>query len=177
MKNSQLSRLIRLFAMPAVLILLGLILIAAPDYAAMLCARVISVILTASGIGYGVIALLGGPSRRAVRIVTAAFCLILGSALLTNPLILAANIGRVLGITLAFEGIQSLAKHSTGKPMALLTLAGAVVLITAPMTASRLVFTLCGTVVVAIGIAQLLERLRRGRWNREEDDPNIIDAL
>lgn len=175
MRNSKFSELIRLFAMPVVIVVLGAVLVLAPDYAAILAARIISYILTALGIGYGIAAVTGGTSRRIGRIITAAFCLILGSALLINPLILAANIGRVLGVVLAVEGISNLVRHSAAKPTALLTLVAAVILVMAPLTASRLVFTLCGVLLLVIGIAQLLERIRRRPLN--PGDTNIIDAL
>lgn len=176
MNKTELTGLIRLIALPLVLILLGIILVLFPDTAAILAARVISWILTAVGIGYAAAAFLGSGSRT-LRIITAAFCLILGSALLINPLILAANLGRVLGILLAFEGFQNLTRHSAGKPMALLTLLSALILILAPMTASRLVFVLCGLILLVIGIAQLLERLRRRKLTGGSGKSNIIDAL
>ena len=51
------------------------------------------------------------------------------------------------------------------------------VLILMPMSASRLVFTLCGVAVLAIGGMMLLDRIQGRRWITEGDDPNIIDAL
>ena len=45
------------------------------------------------------------------------------------------------------------------------------------MTASRLVFTLCGIAVLVIGGMMLFDRIRGRRWLNEGDDPNIIDAL
>ena len=174
MNYSKISGLVRRFAMPAVLILLGAVLVLAPDYAATVAARIISWILTLVGIGYGIAAFLG-EKRRVLRVLTAALCLSLGSALLINPLILAANLGRVLGVVLAVEGISNLTKGSAAKPTALLTLVAAFLLISAPMTASRMVFLLCGLLLLAIGIAQLLERIRRARL--DAGDPNIIDAL
>ena len=51
------------------------------------------------------------------------------------------------------------------------------ILILLPMTASRLVFTLCGIAVLVIGGVMLLDRIRGRRWLHEGDDPNIIDAL
>ena len=44
-----------------------------------------------------------------------------------------------------------------------------------PMTASRLLFGLCGLAVTVVGIFMLLDRLRRKL--PAGDDPNIIDAL
>jgi uncharacterized membrane protein HdeD (DUF308 family) len=177
MNYSKISGLVRMFAMPVVLILLGAVLLAAPDYAAVLAARIISWILTLLGIGYGIAALAGSAKRRVTRVLTAALCLSLGSALLINPLILAANLGRVLGVVLAVEGISNLVKHSARKPTALLTLLAAFILVMAPMTASRLVFSLCGLVVTILGILMLLDRLRPRRLSGGKDDPNIIDAL
>ena len=52
-----------------------------------------------------------------------------------------------------------------------------VVLLLLPMTASRLVFTLGGVAVTAIGIFMFADRIRGHRWLDAGDDPNIIDAL
>ena len=52
-----------------------------------------------------------------------------------------------------------------------------VVLILLPMTTSRLMFSLCGLVVLIIGIVMLLDRLRDRKRLNEPEDPNIIDAL
>lgn len=176
MRKTEITGLVRVLAMPLLLILLGIILVLAPDTAAIVAARVISWILTAVGIGYAVAAFAGSGSR-VLRIITAAFCLVLGSSLMINPLILAANLGRVLGIVLAFEGFQDLMRHRSGRPMALLTLLSATILILAPMTASRLVFVLCGLLLLVIGIAQLLERLRRRKLTGGSGKSDIIDAL
>ncbi len=51
------------------------------------------------------------------------------------------------------------------------------ILLLLPMTTSRLVFSLCGLVVLGLGIVMLLERLRLRRLLDEGDDPDIIDAL
>ena len=53
------------------------------------------------------------------------------------------------------------------------TLLGAI-LVLMPMTASRLVFSLCGLVVTVVGIVMLLDRLRKPRL---KDGGDIIDAL
>ena len=52
----------------------------------------------------------------------------------------------------------------------------ALALILLPMTASRMVFSLCGFVILAVGGGMLAERVWEKK-NREDDDPNIIDAL
>lgn len=178
MKRNDFFALLQLCAMPVILMVLGLILLLNPDSAAVLVSTVIAWILLCSGVGYGLYGILGGSYRRVTRLLTGVFCLALGGMLLGNPLFLARNIGRVLGIVLAVEGIENLRNHSVSKAMAILTLVGAVVLVLAPMTASRLVFSLCGLILLVIGAAQLAERLRRRRLNGGSgDDPNIIDAL
>ena len=49
-------------------------------------------------------------------------------------------------------------------------------LILLPMTASRMVFSLCGVVLLVVGGGMLAERIWEKK-NWEDDDPNIIDAL
>lgn len=176
MDKSDFARLFRLFAMPAVLILLGSVLLLLPDTAAALAARLISYLLTGTGIVWAIAAVTGPRSKRLRRILPAVLCLLLGGTLAANPLILAAHIGRILGLALAFEGVQNLLRHSAGTPTAVLTLLAAAVLLLAPMTASRLVFRLCGLLLLVIGIVQLTERLRRRNILTSGNTPNIIDA-
>ena len=52
-----------------------------------------------------------------------------------------------------------------------------VALVLLPMTASRLVFSLAGLVVLVVGVVMLLDRLRNRRRLEASSDPNIIDAL
>ena len=177
MKKTDILELIRQFAMPALLMVLGVILLLNPDSAAIVIARIIGWILSVAGTGYGIYALLGGSHRRTGRIVTAVICLILGTVLLANPLILARNIGRVLGVMLAVEAVQIFWKNSGSRSMGTLTMVGAIVLVTAPMAASRLVFSLCGLILLCIGGAQLMDKLRRRKLGRGKDKPDIIDAL
>ena len=52
----------------------------------------------------------------------------------------------------------------------------AVALVLSPMTLSRLVFALCGLVVLFIGVGMLVDRLKQ-RKRLSGGDSNIIDAL
>jgi len=167
---------VNLYGVPVTLVLAGVILLLNPDSAAILIAKLLGWILSVSGVGYGIYALLGGTRGRAGRILTAVVCLLLGSVLLANPLILARDIGRFLGIMLAVEGGQILHRGSGSRGMGILTLVGAVILVLAPMTASRLVFSLCGLILICIGAGQLLDRGRRKKLEKAEK-PDIIDAL
>lgn len=177
MKKKDFEYILNTFAMPVLLMILGLVLLVNPDSAAIVIAKILGWVLSASGIFYGIYTVIGDARRRTGRIVTAVFCLILGSMLLSQPLILARNIGRVLGILLAVEGVQILRKNTGSKMLGILTLVGAVVLVMAPLTASRLVFSLCGLILLCIGGAQLLERLRKKKLGKGPDKPDIIDSL
>ena len=177
MKKKDLEVLFETFAMPVILMVLGLILLINPDSAAIVVAKLFGWLLSLCGIFYGLYAVIGDRRRRTGRIVTAIFCLILSSVLHANPLILARNIGRVLGILLALEGVQILRKNSGSRMMGVLTFIGAIILVTAPLTASRLVFSLCGLILLCIGGGQLLERIRRKKLGKGPDKPDIIDAL
>ena len=57
----------------------------------------------------------------------------------------------------------------------LITVVG-IILVVLPMTTSRLVFSLCGVVVLLVGVGMLLDRIRdRKRLKAPKDD--IVDAL
>ena len=103
----------------------------------------------------------------------------MGGWLTNNPLALAAWVGRFVGILLVVDGIQDIIHlKNQGQRFALsliVTVVGAV-LILLPMTTTRLVFSLCGGVVLIIGIVMLLDRLK-GRKQLNSGDSNIIDAL
>lgn len=177
MKKKDLEYILNTFTMPVLLMVLGLVLLLNPDSAAVLIARILGWILSLAGIGYGIYAFIGETRRRTGRIVAAVVCLVLSSVLHANPLILARNIGRVLGILLALEGAQILLKSTGSRMLGILTLVGAVILVMAPLAASRLVFSLCGLILLCIGGAQLLERLRKKKLGKGTDKPDIIDAL
>lgn len=177
MKKKNFEYILNTFGIPVALMAFGLILLLNPDSAAIVITKILGWILSISGLFYGIYAVIGDEHRRTGRFISAVIFLILGSVLQFNPLILARNIGRFLGILLAVEGGHILHKNVGSKMMGILTLVGAVVLVMAPLTASRLVFSLCGLVLICIGGAQLLERLRKQKLRKGSDKPDIIDAL
>ena len=86
---------------------------------------------------------------------------------------LAAFIGRFIGLLIAARGIRDLSMGYS-RILALITTAVGAVLVVLPMTTSRLVFSACGLVVLLIGIGMLMDRLKH---NKYLDDGDIIDAL
>lgn len=161
------------FGMPVTMIVLGTVLIVSPDTASALISKIIGWILTAAGIGSGIGALVSS-NKRVSKIFWALICLAIGGVLVAQPLLLAKNIGRFLGILLAIEGGDTL--RNSSKILGWIILAAAAALIFAPMSASRLVLSLCGVIVLVIGIATLADRAKGyKRLNGSKDD--IIDAL
>lgn len=176
-KNNTFSKLERVLA-PVLLILLGAVLTFSPDYASAMIAKILAWVFLAVGIGY-VIASLTSRGSVAGKVIFALFFLAIGGWLLKNPLLLAAGIGRFVGIVLVIRSARDVfdSNYRGGKVLSLAALAVGVVLIVLPMTTSRLVLSLCGIVVLIIGIAMLFDRLRGRRRLNPPEDPDIIDAL
>ena len=178
MKKHDIGAWISLLASPVALIVLGLVLLFRPDSASALVAAVLGWCLTAAGICLAVAAF-ATREGTAPKVLGALACLAVGVWLLKNPLLLAAGIGRLVGILLLIRGIQDLlsSNYGRGKVLSLITALLGLVLILLPMTTSRVVFSLCGLVVLVVGITMLIDRLRLRRLMGGDDDPNIIDAL
>ena len=178
MKKHDLLHLLYQLTSPVALMLLGLILTFRPDTASALLSRLLGWGLVLAGICTGLGAVFGKKGQVGKGVMAVGF-LTIGGFLMRNPLILAAGIGRMLGILLIFRGIRDgmlFRRNGHGRLLALITVAVGIVLTVLPMTTSRLIFSLCGVVVLAIGTAMLVDRLK-GRRYPEDRDPNIIDAL
>lgn len=179
MKKENIRPVLDLLLTPALLIALGLILLLNPDSASVLIAKVLGWVLIAVGIGFGISALLTGHNQIGKGITAVAFVL-LGGWLAKNPLFLAAWIGRIVGALLVIDALQDIAQAKRRGDRYLLPLivaAVGVILVVLPMTTSRLVFSLAGLVVLTVGVAMLLDRLKNRRRLDSAKDPDIIDAL
>ena len=182
MKKENISSLVSRFLMPVLLMVLGLVLLFNPDTASALIARLLGLTLVAVGIILGVSAI-SSPGGQAGKGIASVLFVVVGGWLAGNPLMLAAWIGRLVGILLVIGGLQDISqcrRRGVRFVMPLVTAIVGVVLVVRPMTTSRLVFSLCGLVVLVTGIAMFLDRLKgRNRLEGpgEPEDPNIIDAL
>ena len=178
MKNNSFLNLLYRLASPIAVTLLGLLLLINPDSASVLIARILGWGLTVVGIGFGIAAILDRDNR-VRKGITAVFFACAGGTLTANPLLLAAWIGRFIGVLIAIRGVRDLLLHSSygySRMLALITTAVGALLVVLPMTTSRLVFSVCGLVVLAIGIGMLLDRLKNRNYLPKGKD-NIIDAL
>ena len=178
MNKEKISRLIGQLWMPVGLILLGLVLLFNPDSASALISKLLGWVLIAFGIGFG-IAAIASEHGRAGKVIAAIALAVAGGWLTRNPLALAAWVGRFVGVLLVIDGVQDMfSLRRQGRRFVLplaVTVIGAV-LVLLPMTTTRLVFSLCGGVVLVIGIVMLIDRLRgQKRLGGGKDD--IIDAL
>lgn len=176
-KEKVFSLISRLWA-PVALMVLGLVLLFNPDSASALIAKLLGWVLIAFGIGFGIAALTGEEGRTGKAIAAVALAVV-GGWLTNNPLALAAWIGRFVGVLLVLDGVQDIAQaRKQGERFVLpliVTVVGAV-LILLPMTTTRLVFSLCGAVVLIIGIVMFVDRLR-GNRRLNSGGSDIIDAL
>ena len=179
MKKQDLLSLVKLLLVPILLILLGLILVVNPDTASALISAVIGYVLIFSGICAGIAAVFSHTGKVGKGI-AAAVLVIVGGWLTMHPLWLTAWISRFLGMLIMVNsGMDLIYAWKQKRNVVFYAAATAIgaVLILLPMTASRLVFTLCGIAVLVIGAVMLLDRIRGRRWLKEGDAPNIIDAL
>ena len=116
-------------------------------------------------------------------LITPVVLILLGLVLMFSPDSASALIAKVLGwgvigILLLLRGGRDLFQSVSrgGKILAAIVAVLGIVLIVLPMTTSRVVFSLCGVVLLIVGIAMLAERLRERRY-LDGGDSNIIDAL
>ena len=178
MKKNSIPDILVQLASPVAVILLGALLVVNPDSASVLIARIVGLVLTVIGIGFGIAAIFN--RDKAIRKGAAAVLFAgTGGILSANPLLLAAFIGRIIGLLIAVRGIRDLLLHSSygySRILALITTVVGAILVLLPMTTSRLVFSLCGLVVLLIGIGMLVDRLKQ-RKRLSGGDSNIIDAL
>ena len=176
MKKQEILSAVQLYLAPVLVILLGLLLLISPDTASALISKILGGALSLVGFVLAAIALFG--NRRVGKLIFALAIVACGGILSANPLLLASFAGRIVGILLLVDGIGDMINaHRQGirglMPL-LVTILGAI-LVLMPMTASRLLFGLCGLAVTVVGFFMLLDRLRRKL--PAGDDPNIIDAL
>ncbi|MBR4991186.1 MAG: DUF308 domain-containing protein [Oscillospiraceae bacterium] len=179
MKKQDILSLIQLLLVPALLILLGLILVVNPDTASVLISKLLGYALTLGAVGAGLAAVFSH-SGRVRKGICAVVLAMVGGWLMMHPLWLTAWVSRFLGILIMVNSGMDLVyalkcRHNVIFHAAATAIGALLVLM--PMSASRLVFTLCGVAVLVIGILMLLDRIRGRRWLQGGDDPNIIDAL
>lgn len=177
MKKNVLLQMLYELASPIAMILAGLVLVFCPDAATVLISKLLGWAITASGIGFGIGAIFNR-SKAISRGVTSVGLVCIGGFLMANPLVLAAFLGKIIGLLILLRGLRELfLAHSRGYGLILagVVTAAGFALILLPMTASRLLFSGCGVVILVSGVMMLLNKFRHRCL--PPDKPDIIDAL
>ena len=185
MKKMDFLQILNTYVIPSLIIALGCILLLHPDSASALIAKLIGWILV---IGGGAAALTGlrENNKTPAGLILAVAALAGGIWLLTHPMMLASVLGRFLGAALLYWGGREVwavyqlrrAGNSAAWPMPATVIAAAgLILFFLPLSASRLLFRVVGLVVAALGISELLRRLKGRKYLDDGSGPDIIDAL
>lgn len=172
---NDLKKWIAIFAAPAAAILGGLILLFSPDTATVLIATVIGWLFLLAGVILAVVAITGNQGLSAG--LRAAVCIAVGVWLTRSPMSLAVAFGKLLGLGLLIGALSGYGKSisTQGRAMYLLEGVFGVVLLIAPLAASRTVYTILGLVLVAVGIIVLVSRFKN--QNRlDSGSGRIIDV-
>lgn len=166
-------------------ILLGVFLMANPDFGSVL----ISVVIGWGLLIFGGLALVYGIlNRQSVGIVwpvISVLVALVGIYVLRRPLMLAKLLGFLLGLYLICQGVGTMRSalrlrqagygYSSGMGLAVLLLVFGAILMFLPLTTSRLLMTLVGLGILACGIVNLVVRARTDKKLRG-GSPDIVDA-
>ena len=178
-KKQEILSLGRLLSAPVFLILLGLLLMVDPYVVSAMIAGIVGYILIIGGV-IGAVATMFASRGKLGKALFSVALAALGIWLVQNPLVLAAGFWRFVGILVLINSLPDLVyARKQGRSILLqgFSVLAGVVLILLPVTISRLAFTLCGVVVLVIGVLMAIDRIRGRRWLAAGEDPNIIDAL
>ena len=102
-------------------------------------------------------------------------CIAVGVILLARPMIIANLIGRTIGIILIVWGLSAI-RDGHSKLIAILTVLAGLVLVCIPASLTNAVLTICGLIMVAIAVMNILSRIKERKRISGNDTPNIIDA-
>lgn len=175
MTATEIFERIKPWLKPALTILLGLILVFRPDSITAAVGGIIGYAISLAGSAM-MVTFFFSQNRKFSTLLIGIVLLVLGFSVVRNPLSLASHLGQLAGLLLLLQGIRSYSRDAITKRKAVsivLCILGGILLLL-PLTASRLVFTGAGIVVLVIGGGMLLEQARARMYLPSHDD--IIDA-
>lgn len=177
MKKEKILYLLERLSIPVLLCVLGLVLLLTPDTASALVGKVAGIGLLVVGILH-LVDCLSSRLDTGRKLTIALVCLVASGWLLSHPLLLAAWIGRLVGVFFVFRGVIGLVEaRKLGQPLTwpLITALAGALLVLSPMITSRLVLNAMGLVLLLVGIVQVVTRL--GQQKRlDGPDDSIIDV-
>lgn len=165
---------------PALTVLLGLLLIFRPGSITSSIAVCAGVVLALFGAGKLIGFFTQAGQKDFMKLAGAIVLLLIGFAIIRNPVSLEKQVVRVVGILLLLEGIRGYTDITVMRERVASTalcVAGAVLTLM-PVTAARMVIVICGIVVLLIGVGMIVGLLRGdGRDSGcTGGDGEIIDA-
>ena len=102
-------------------------------------------------------------------------CMCVGVILLAKPMIIANLIGRTIGIILMVWGLTAM-KDGRSKLTAVITVAAGLALVCIPASLTNALLALCGIIMVAIAVMNIVSNVKERKRIAGREDPNIIDA-
>lgn len=165
---------------PALTVLLGLLLIFRPGSITSSIAVCVGVVLALFGAGKLIGFFTQAGQKDFMKLAGAIVLLLIGFAIIRDPVSLEKQVVRVVGILLLLEGIRGYTDITVMRERVTSTalcVAGAVLTLM-PVTVARLVIVICGIVVLLIGVGMIVGLLRGdGRDSGcTGGDGEIIDA-
>lgn len=186
MNRKNLRDYMELLGAPLLLAVLGLIMAISPDFASGLVGKLIGWLAIAAGALMLLTMLISSGPVGTGGAIRAVLLALLGLTIVRHPQLIAKFLGLILAFVLSGAGLKQMrfarAKREAGFGSAaellfsLLILAAGVVLFFVPLTASRVIFRVCGLVLLAVGTLRVLLRLRSTRFIEQGSDKRIIDA-
>lgn len=179
MDKQRFKALWRLFCLPVLLIVVGLILMIKPDSAIILVTKLLAWACVIIGAAVA-ISIATDKSRSGLSgWFWPALCLVaVGVYFLAKPLTLANVIARVIGVVMIIGGVDDLrgSRYGISRGVAILMLVAGVVFVILPSTLIHTVLGVCGLILLIIGVVELLGKLREMKRLESGSTPNIIDA-
>lgn len=168
---------IRPWLKPALTIILGIVLIFKPETLTSTIAWCIGFVIALTGAGK-LIQFFSRQGKNIWHLLGAIVLLILGFSILKNPVSLEKRVSQVIGILLLLQAVRSyldpIAAHEKASSIAM-GIMGAVLLLV-PLSVPRLVVSVCGVVVLALGIGMVLDVRSGSNHPNDPDNPDVIDA-
>lgn len=167
---------VRPWLKPVLTILLGLILIFRPDSLTSAIATGIGFIVSVIGCGM-LLAFFFGQEKDGLKLAVSIILMVLGFGIINSPLSLASQVGRFIGLILVLKSAHEISSYHTVSSRSMSVVSGIVgiVLIFVPIASFRLVGSVCGLVVLLVGIGMAVTQWRNDNSGSGRD--TIIDAL
>lgn len=177
MKNRELAAAGKALLVPVLLVGVGLVLTVHPDSATKLLGLFMGWALIAVG-GYCAYLAFREPMGRMRRVLGTLLCWAIGARMLNHPLAVAEGLGRVAGLVLLLKGISdvsnAVSQKRKNKGIAE-TVIGAVLMLM-PLSASRMVMTVAGVALLALGAVMGAEKIRDHRLLNTWEDSEYVSV-